>query len=144
MSTRMVLTAISIYQCLMLILTSIVFLFLPVMASHQFFDSPFIDIFARCILWLYFAASYWSIGRAIKNGFRQKRNFFLVGKSVSTIVLLGLSAVMTSAFLGLLTNWSLTAFVPQLSSLLVWIVSFVNGVIYGTLILLQYVFLPEK
>lgn len=136
---------ISIYQYLMLVLTSIFLLIIPMVQSRQYFDSLFVDVFARCILWLYFVVSYWSIATAIKNGLNKKKNlFFVTRKGVVNFVLLGISAIITGAFLSILTKWSLEAFVPQIPSAMIKIIALGNGVIYAILGLSQYYFLPVE
>ena len=138
------LIAISIYQYVMSTFATLLLIIIPVIGSRQYFDSLFVDIFARCVLWLYFVGSYWSIARAIRNGFSKKKNpFFVTRKSAVTFVLLSISAIITGGFLSILTNWSLTAFVPQLPNILIFIVSVGNGMIYGSLIILQYYFLSR-
>jgi hypothetical protein len=145
MSPKSMFVAISIYQYLMLILTSIFLLIIPVMESRQYFDSLFVDIVARCILWLYFVVSYWSIATAIKNGLRKKKNLFFVSrKGVVTFVLLGISAIITSAFLSILTKWSLVAFAPEIPSAIINVIALGNGVVYATLGMSQYYFLPVE
>ena len=144
MTPKTIVIVVSVYQYLMLILVSVFFL-VPGVSSHQYFNSPMIDIVARCILWFYFVGSYFSIAKAIKNRVNKKDHIFsMISKNFTSLVLLGISAVVTGAFLSFLTKWSLTAFAPQLPSELMFIISLVNGTIYAILILSQYYFLPVE
>jgi hypothetical protein len=77
MSPKMMLVAISIYQYLMLILTSIFLLIIPVIKPHQFFNSLFVDILARCVLWVCFTIDYLLITYIIKSRIKKRNIFFL-------------------------------------------------------------------
>jgi hypothetical protein len=145
MHSKTMLVAISIYQYLMSILMSIFLLIIPFIEPHQYFDTLFEDIFARCILWLYFVFSYWSISTVIKNRINKKNDLFIeMHKNIVSFVLLSISATMTGLFLLFLTKWSLVAFIPQFPNEIIFIISLGNGAIYAMLMLSQYYFLPVE
>jgi Ca2+/Na+ antiporter len=145
MLSKILLVATSIYQYLMLTLTSLLFLFLPIIEYNQYFDSLFVDLFIRCILWVYFAGSYFTIANAIKNGvnnkWQTKSNYH---KDFASFVSLCITAIIAGVFLFILTRWSLGAFTSYFSNRSINNISIGNGLIYGLLLLLQYSFLPEK
>lgn len=145
MTSKGLVIAVSIYQYSMSTLTTILLLILPTMQSRQYFDSLFVDVFARCILWIYFVGSYWTISIALKKGLTKKSNpLFLSRRNATSFFLIGASAVISGIFISVLTNWSIPAFVPQFPKLLISIVSVANGAVYGLLVLTQYCFLPAE
>ena len=144
MRQKTMMIAISIYQYLMLILVSIFLLIIPMIEPHQYFDSLFVDILARCILWIYFVTGYWAIAYTIKNRINKRKDLFLeMRKNIISFVVFCVSAAVAGVSLLLITKWSLTAFDPQFSSELIFIISLGNGAINAALVLSHYFFLPE-
>jgi hypothetical protein len=138
---------ISIYQYLMPILAFICLLIIPLIERHQYFKTLTIDLLVRCFLWVYFTFAYWSIGVAIKNRIYNRRDFglsFEMRKDITSFISLSVSAIGIGAFISLLTQWALEAYIPQLHPNLRLILSLGNGVTYGALVFLQYFFLPEN
>jgi hypothetical protein len=145
MSPQTMLVVISFYKYLMLILVSVFLFLIPIVEPHQYFNSPFEDILAKCVLWLYFIGSYFSTTTSIKNEITKgSRSFIMIRKDFISFVLLSISAIVTGAFMSFLTRWSLIAFTPQFPDGLTLILSLGNGVIYAIFILSQYYFLPAK
>jgi hypothetical protein len=129
----------------MLTLFSILFLFLPVIDYHQYFDTILVDVFLRCVLWIYFVGSYITVASSLKNGIKGKnRTRDHLHKSFFTFIAFGGAAVLTGVFLTFITIWSLKAFAPFLSNESIQIIAFGNGFIYGLLVLLQYIFIPGE
>ena len=142
---KTMLIAISMYQYLILIQMSMFLLIIPVIEPHQYFDTLFEDIFVRCILWLYLVGSCWSIANGIKKAINKEKGLFFVSrKNITSLVLLSISAVVTSVVFIFLMNWSLSAFVPQIPGGIIFIISLGNGLIYATLGMSQYYFFPTE
>lgn len=146
MSRRTLIHVISAYQYLMPILALICLLVVPYVEQYQYFNSLIMDILVRCALWVYFTFAYWSISVAIKNRIRNRQGFgfnFEMRKDIGSFISLSLSAIGIGTFVLLLTQWALSAYIPQFSTEQRLTFSLANGITYGALILLQYVFLPE-
>ena len=137
--------AISIYQCLMLILATLFLLIFPFLLHRQYFDLGYIDTLVRFFLWFYFVGSYWTLSIAIRNGIEKKKNLFYIShKSNATLFFLGISAFISGVFLSILTLWFLSAYYPELSNETAKIVSFFNGTIFAMLGMSQYYLLPKE
>lgn len=140
-------TGMSLYQYGMSILAFLSFVALPTIESSKYFESTLIDLFVRCFLWGYFTFAYFSLASAIKRRVtgRQPIGFNVaMYKNFSSFLLLGMSSIALGAFLLLVTQWSLSAYFPQLPDKLIVFLSFSNGSSYGVLVFIQYFLLPDE
>jgi hypothetical protein len=137
-----------IYKYLMSSLTLVCFLVVPLTNQHQYFDSLVLDGLVRCFLSLYLVFCYWTVVANLKHRMNNTHSLFemrnvSLQKNVVSFAMLAISAVGLGALLFWLTQWSLGTYVPQFSAGLRFILSLGNGIVFGALGLLQYVFLPD-
>lgn len=145
MFDRIIYVTVSIYQYIMPILTSVYLLIIPLIQKQQYSNSIFIDRMVQYFLLIYFFFGYISISIKLKNRINKKVGYgYIMNKGFNSLLLLSVSAIGSGILLFLLTQWSMVMFAIYLPEELIFIISFINGFLYGMLVLLQYHFLPEK
>ena len=127
-------------------LMAIFLLVLPIVSQRlKFMDSTFIDVLARCILWLWFVFAYWSLSTALTSQVRGSGRYFLaMEKNSSSFLLLVINAIGFGVGIWLLTRWALLVFSPGLADAAVFWIAILNGLIYAVLVLSRYLWLTES
>jgi hypothetical protein len=119
---------------------------LPVATPRpKFMNSEFVDVLARCILWLNFVFAYWSVFTALKgqiNGIG--RNFLEMEKDISSCMQIAMSAIGLGFGIWLLTHWALLIFVPWLAKEPASFFAILNGFIYAIFVFSRYFWLIES
>lgn len=145
MYKRVVLVIISFYQFTMSALATIVFLLVPLTKEKLNYTFVGLGLF----IWLIFILIYVSMAASVKNMLENKypsKDVYYenVTKDATSFVAFSLSSVLAVVFIYFFMRWAISAYIPEVSAIIINTISVINGLIFGAIHFVQYFFLPEE
>lgn len=65
-------------------------------------------------------------------------------KDAASFVAFSLSSVLAVVLIYIFMRWAISAYIPEVSAIIINTISVINGLIFGAIHFVQYFFLPEE
>lgn len=133
------------YQFIMSALATIVFLLIPITKEKLNYTFVGLGLF----IWLIFILIYVSVAASVKNMLENKYPSYNIYykdaiKDLASFMFFSLSSILAVVFIFLFMRWTISAYIPDVSAIVINTISVLNGLIFGAIHFVQYFFLPEE
>lgn len=142
---KLILGLLWVYKYLMSFLATVFLFVLPSVVPRPYFrQSVLLDLIVRVVSCLYLVFGYWSLTNNLTKRIRKDTAQVInLSKNMFAFISLALSGVAFCFFLGILTWWLISTFIPWFPKTAIVFIALGNGCSYATLVFSQYFLLPE-